>query len=201
MIDIGLHGRVVLVSGATRGVGCAAARLFAAAGAWVAVNYRADLHGAKVLVDTIRSAGGCALLAPGDVRTAAGAWTVARYVEQEWGQIDVLLHAAAPLGSDESAADARPLLAELAPEMRARGWGRVVILGEAGTTMTGRELAVQWGAPGLLVNVLLRPADQQPERLDEALARAMLFLGSAWNSDLTGATLDVPVTLVDQQIP
>jgi NAD(P)-dependent dehydrogenase (short-subunit alcohol dehydrogenase family) len=201
MIDIGLHCRIVLVSGATRGVGCAAARLFAATGAWVGVNYRADLHGAKVLVDTIRSAGGRALLAPGDVRTAAGAWTVARYVEHEWGQIDVLLHAAAPLGSDESAADATPLLAELAPGMRARGWGRVVILGRAGTTMTGRELAVQWGAPGLLVNVLLCPTDQQPERLDEALARAMLFLGSAWNIGVTGATLDVPVTLVDQQIP
>ena len=201
MVDTGLHGRVVLVSGATRGVGCAAARLFAAAGAWVAVNYRADLHGAKALVDTIRSDGGRALLAPGDVRTPAGAWTVARYVEHDWGQIDVLLHAAAPLGPDESAADATPLLAELAPGMRARGWGRVVILGEAGTTMSGRALAVHWGAPGILVNVLLIATGDRPEGLDEALARAMLFLGSVWNSGVTAATLDVPVPLVDPQIP
>jgi len=201
MVDTGLHGRVVLVSGATRGVGCAAARLFAAAGAWVAVNYRADLHGAKALVDTIRSAGGRALLAPGDVRTPAGAWTVARYVEHDWGQIDVLLHAAATLGPDESAADATPLLAELAPGMRARGWGRVVILGEVGAAMSGRALAVQWGAPGLLVNVLLMPTGDRPEGLDEALARAVLFLGSAWNSGVTAATIDVPVPLVDPQIP
>jgi len=31
--------------------------------------------------------------------------------------------------------------------------------------------------------------------------RAMLFLGSAWNSGVTGAMLDVPVPLVDQHLP
>ena len=76
MINAELHGRVALVTGATRGVGAAAGQLFAAAGAWVAVNYRTDVHGAKGLVDLIRSAGGRALLVPGDVRTQEGAWTV-----------------------------------------------------------------------------------------------------------------------------
>jgi 3-oxoacyl-[acyl-carrier protein] reductase len=85
MIDTGLQRRVVLISGATQVVGRSAARLFAAEGAWIAVNELVDLHGAKALVDAIRSDGGRAMLAPGDVRTPEGAWTVARYVEHEWG--------------------------------------------------------------------------------------------------------------------
>src|SRR5262245_52481510 len=118
MIDTGLQRRVVLISGATCGVGRRCAQLFAAEGAWIAVNYRADLHGAKAVVDAIRSDGGRALLAPGDVRSPEGAWTVVRYVEQEWAQIDILLHAAPLLDPDETAAAAAPLLSTVVPGMR-----------------------------------------------------------------------------------
>jgi NAD(P)-dependent dehydrogenase (short-subunit alcohol dehydrogenase family) len=201
MINAELHGRVALVTGATRGVGAAAGQLFAAAGAWVAVNYRTDLHGAKRLVDVIRSAGGRALLVPGDVRTQAGAWTVARYVEHEWAQIDLVLHAAPLLGADETVLDHRPLLAELAPGMHERGWGRIVIFNPADAVTPGPALSGCWSAPGVFVNLVLLPGgDRLAPSLAEAAARAALFLGSGWNLGVTGAVLTINAA-VDAQDP
>jgi 3-oxoacyl-[acyl-carrier protein] reductase len=185
MIDAGLRGRVALVSGATQGVGRVAARLFAAEGAWIAVNYRTDVHGAKALVDAIRSDGGRALLAPGDVRTPEGAWTVARYVEHEWAQIDILLHTAPLLGPGEFAPATTPLLAELIPGMRERGWGRVVVFCPPNMADQAADSSL-WMVPHVLANSVCLPGGERPAWLDEAVARAALFLGSDWNSCLTG---------------
>jgi 3-oxoacyl-[acyl-carrier protein] reductase len=190
VIDLGLRGRVTLVTGATEGPGRAAARLFAAQGAWVAINYRANLQAAKSLVDEIRSAGGRALPAPGDVRTAEGAWTLARYIEDEWERIDVLLHAAPLLGRDEIVSDPAPLLAELAQGMKAREWGRIVLFLPAGEPSPAIPHALPMG-PQVLANTILIPPGDQSNALDEAAARAALFLGSAWNERVTGAVLDL----------
>jgi NAD(P)-dependent dehydrogenase (short-subunit alcohol dehydrogenase family) len=190
MIDMGLRGRVALVSGATQGVGRAAAQLFAAEGTWIAVNYRTDVHGAKALVDAIRSAGGRALLAPADLRTRAGAWTMARYIEHEWAQIDILLHTAPLLGPDEAAPDATPLLAELAPGMRERGWGRVTLFRPSSMADPGCD-PDQWQAAAILANVICLPAGERRAGLDEAAARAALFLGSGWNRCVTGMTFTI----------
>ena len=186
-----LGGRVTLVCGSTQGLGRVVARLFATEGAWIAVNFRADIEGAKSLVDEIRSDGGRALLVPGDVRTYEGAWTVARYVEQEWAQVDVLLHAASLLGPDEAVSDPAPLISELAPGMRERHWGRVVIFKEANST-SGSDLYSQLSGQGLLINTLTLklPADSRPAYVDEA-ARCALFFGSAWNTGISGAELSV----------
>jgi 3-oxoacyl-[acyl-carrier protein] reductase len=191
MIDTGLQRRVVLISGATQQVGRTAARLFAAEGAWIAINYRADIHGAKAIVDAIRSDGGRAILAPGDVRTPEGAWTVVRYVEHEWAQIDVLVHAAPLLGPDEAVPAAAPLLSTLVPGMRERGWGRVVAVCPASAAVCGDDLSLQRGAAGVLINVIRLSGDTAVELLDEAAARAALFLGSEWNMGITDATLDI----------
>jgi NAD(P)-dependent dehydrogenase (short-subunit alcohol dehydrogenase family) len=191
MIDIELQGRVAFVTGAAYGLGRASAALFAAAGAWIAVNERADVHGAKSLVDAIRSDGGRALLAPGDIRTPEGAWTTARYVEHEWGSIDIVLHTAALVGSDELVTDPFPLLSEVTPGMHARNWGRVVVVHPPGPAVSGHQLALRWGAPNVLVNAVLLASIDQPQRLAEAVARAILFFGSGWNSGLTGTTLTI----------
>jgi 3-oxoacyl-[acyl-carrier protein] reductase len=194
MIDLGLRGRVALVTGATQGVGRAAARMFAAEGAWVAVNYRADIRGAKALVDEIRSDGGRALPVPGDVRSAEGAWTVARYIEDEWVRIDVLLHAAPVAGVEEVVDDVEPLLAEVAPGMGERGWGRIVVFA-AGDAAGGPGLDVAGVGAGVLANRIVVPVGERAGWLDEAAARAALFLGSAWNVCLTGGVLDLGTEL------
>ena len=188
---------MALVCGSTQGLGRVVARLFATEGAWIAVNFRADIEGAKSLVDEIRSDGGRALLVPGDVRTYEGAWTVARYVEQEWAQVDVLLHAASLLGPDEAVSDPAPLISELAPGMRERHWGRVVIFKEA-TSIGGSDLYSQLSGQGLLINTLKLPAGSRPAYVDEVgvgpracPARCALFFGSAWNTGISGAELSV----------
>lgn len=190
MIDPELGGQVVLACGCTAGAGRAAARLFAAEGAWVAVAFRSDIAGAKSLVDEIRAEGGRAIPAPGDVSTPEGAWTLARYVEHEWARIDVLLHANSLATPDEQAPDPTPILTELAPAMRERGVGRAVVLQtDAAPGDFGRILADQYGGPGLLVNAILLPPAQ--EQLYEPAARAALFLASPWNSGMSGTTLDL----------
>jgi enoyl-[acyl-carrier-protein] reductase (NADH) len=194
MIDFGLHGRVALVTGATSGLGRVSVELFATAGAWVAVNYRSDIHGAKSLLDAIRSDGGRALLAPGDIRTPEGAWTVARYVEHEWEQIDIVLHTAPLLGPDEIVMDPFPLLSEVTPGMRARDWGRVVVVSPPFPAVPGHQLALRWGAPNVLVNAVLLTSMDLPQRLAEAVASPILFFGSGWNSGLTGTTLTIDST-------
>ncbi len=199
MIDTGLQRRVVLVSGATQGVGRTVAQLFAAEGAWIAVSYRADIHGAKAVVDAIRSAGGRALLTPGDIRSSEGAWTVARYVEHEWAQIDVLVHTAPLLGPDEAAPAAVPLLSTVVPGMQERGWGRVVLICPPDAAERGNDPGLPRGAAGVLLNVIRFRGGDSVESLDEVAAKAALFLGSAWNLGITGATLDVAATLMSAQ--
>lgn len=202
MIDVGLHRRVALVTGAASGLGRLSAQLLAAGGAWVAVNYRSDVGGAKSLLDAIRSEGGRALLAPGDIRAPEGAWTVARYVEHEWGHIDIVLHTAALLSSDELVTDPFPLLSELTPGMHARDWGRVVVVNPPGhAAVSGHQLALRWGAPNVLVNAVLLASSDLPQHLAEALARAILFFGSGWNSGLTGTTLTIDPTDGAQSTP
>ena len=65
MIDF--HGRVALVTGATSGIGEAAAIMFARYGAQVAVAGRREIEGHRV-VDSITASGGKAIFVPTDVR-------------------------------------------------------------------------------------------------------------------------------------
>ncbi len=194
MIDTGLSGHVALVIGATEGdaggdgPGRAAARLFAAHGAWVAVCFRADYRGAKSLVDEIRSDGGRALVVPGDARTPEGAWAAARYVEQEWAQIDILLHAGGLAGPAEIAADPAHVISELAPGMRDRRWGRMLII-EVADSMIAHDPYLEWGGEGLLINTLLVPKHPPTECIEEA-ARCALFYVSALNTNITGAQIN-----------
>ncbi|HKX42359.1 MAG TPA: SDR family oxidoreductase [Burkholderiaceae bacterium] len=61
------YTRTVLITGGSRGIGAAAARLCAQRGWAVAVNYARDAQAAQAVVAQIRDAGGTAIAVQGDV--------------------------------------------------------------------------------------------------------------------------------------
>ena len=85
------EGKVVLVTGATTGIGEACARLFAESGANVMLSGRSRPRGALV-VDSIRAAGGKAEFAAADLRAAGACERLAAETIERCGGLDVLVN-------------------------------------------------------------------------------------------------------------
>jgi NAD(P)-dependent dehydrogenase (short-subunit alcohol dehydrogenase family) len=94
-IDTSFAGQVVLVTGASRGIGSATARLFADRGAILAVNYRQDGSGASRTVTAIQENGGCALAIQANVAVPQDCKRLTETVEDQLGPIQVLVNNAA----------------------------------------------------------------------------------------------------------
>jgi NAD(P)-dependent dehydrogenase (short-subunit alcohol dehydrogenase family) len=95
-----LHGRVALITGASRGIGRAIARGYAKEGAVIAITARteADLHS---LVEEAQAAGGKALAIRADLVDLAALAQVVRQVLDAFGTIDILVNNAG-IGSSSS---------------------------------------------------------------------------------------------------
>ena len=92
MKGIDLAGRVCLVTGASKGIGAAAARGFGEAGAAVAVHYNSDRAGAEAVVRAIEAAGGKASAMPGDVEKSGTLARLVRDTVAAFGRLDVLVN-------------------------------------------------------------------------------------------------------------
>ncbi len=84
--------RVMLVTGGSRGIGAAVARLAARRGYAVAVNYHARADAAQAVVEEIRGAGGRAVALQADVSQETQVVRMFRAVDEELGRIDALVN-------------------------------------------------------------------------------------------------------------
>ena len=159
--------RVVIVTGAGRGLGRAYARLLASRGASVVVNdlgtemdgTGADGDPALAVVEEILRDGGSAVVDIGDVSTTAGAEAVVATALREYGRLDILVNNAGIIRWAELAdADREELDRHLAvhvagtfnmsraawPHLTTRGYGRIV--NTISTGMLGLSNLISYGA-------------------------------------------------------
>ncbi len=88
----GLEGAVVLVTGASRGIGREVARQLAQAGCRVVVNYKASQQAALSLVAELDQAGLCAMAIKADVAERSEVAAMLAAIRQEFGPVDILVN-------------------------------------------------------------------------------------------------------------
>ena len=84
--------KTVLVTGASRGIGAAIVKAFAAEGATVIVNYLQNHEAANATVSACEALGGTALALQADVTDRKASDELVRHTFEEFGQIDVLVN-------------------------------------------------------------------------------------------------------------
>ncbi|MEM9750265.1 MAG: SDR family NAD(P)-dependent oxidoreductase [Pseudomonadota bacterium] len=92
-----LEGRIALVTGASRGIGRAVARAYAAEGAHVVATAR-TVGGLEELDDEIRQSGGAATLVPLDLADLDGIDRLGAALHERFGRLDNLVACAGVLG-------------------------------------------------------------------------------------------------------
>jgi 3-oxoacyl-[acyl-carrier protein] reductase len=199
-MDLGLRDKRVLVTGGTRGIGRAAAGVFAGEGARVAITYHTAEVVAKAVVTEL---GGedraCAVRY--DLADPASAGLAVRAVEDRWGGVDVVVASAQTWvwinprdlpGYEDF--DMEEWLARYRENveghlwtvrhalrgMRARGWGRIVLLSSvtashgnpgaefyaaAKASLHGFVRGLMWTRDGVLANVVA-PGGTVSESMD-----------------------------------
>jgi 3-oxoacyl-[acyl-carrier protein] reductase len=140
---ISLRGKVALVTGGSRGIGRAAAKLLARAGADVAISFAAKDVAAEETVGDLRATGVRAVAVRADLRGFADAAELCERVTQALGPpaIAVVNHGIwerTPIETMSEAEYDRTLEVNLrgvfavcrhvAPVMRKAGWGRIVLV-------------------------------------------------------------------------
>lgn len=93
-MEIDLKGKRALVTGGSRGVGAATARMLASAGADVGVSYRSREAEAAAVVEEIRGLGSSAWAHAGDLADPDAVEDLFRRVDAEFGGLDILVASA-----------------------------------------------------------------------------------------------------------
>jgi 3-oxoacyl-[acyl-carrier protein] reductase len=93
-----LKNKVAVVTGASKGIGAAIAKYFAAAGAKVVVNYVTSKEGADKVVKAITDNGGIAVAVQADVSNEADVTRLFEETEKAFGGLDILVNNAVAQG-------------------------------------------------------------------------------------------------------
>jgi NAD(P)-dependent dehydrogenase (short-subunit alcohol dehydrogenase family) len=152
-----LAGRIALVTGASRGIGAAVAKLLAAEGAHLILVARTQ-GGLEEIDDEIRAAGGSATLMPLDLTHYDLIDRMGAAIFERWKKLDILVGNAGLLGGLSPIPHYKPdvwdnafavnvtanwrLIRSLDPLLRQSDAGRAVFM----TSIAGRLARPYWGA-------------------------------------------------------
>jgi NAD(P)-dependent dehydrogenase (short-subunit alcohol dehydrogenase family) len=163
-MNLGLDGKVALVTGAYRGTGAGIARVLADEGVTVLVHGH-EPGQPDATVASIVDAGGRCHEVVGDVRTEAGTASVVDAVRSAVERVDIVVNNfGMPDGSDWESSDTESwhgsyetnvvsavrITQAFLPDMRATNWGRIVFLATVGATRPGDGIPEYYAAKGAL---------------------------------------------------
>ncbi|MGO7158305.1 glucose 1-dehydrogenase [Rhizobium johnstonii] len=136
-----LTGKVAVVTGASKGIGAAIAKAFAAEGAQVVVNYASSKSGADAVVEAISAAGGKAIAVQVDDSKAGEAQGLVDAAVKEFGKLDVLVNNSgvyefAPIG-----------------EVTEEQYRRMFDVNVLGVLLTTRAAVKHLGEGGSIINI------------------------------------------------
>jgi 3-oxoacyl-[acyl-carrier protein] reductase len=167
MMATDLKNKVVLITGASTGIGAAAARAFAEQGSKVAVHYNASKEAAEKVAREVKSAGGEALLVGGDVTKSANVKRIVADTLAGFGRIDVLVNNAGGLVQrtkiedysedflhqvlDLNVIQVAMFMHEVVPAMRKQGGGNIINVSSIAARHGGGGGAIVYaGAKGFI---------------------------------------------------
>lgn len=142
-----MSDRILLVTGGSRGIGAATARLAAAQGWAVAVNYSANSLAADEVVRAIRAAGGTAMTVQADVEDEAQVLRMFEQVDARLGRLTGLVNNAGLVDAGQPVA-----------EHSVARWRRMFEINVIGSFLCAREAVRRMstrygGAGGSIVNL------------------------------------------------
>jgi NAD(P)-dependent dehydrogenase (short-subunit alcohol dehydrogenase family) len=187
MPDLPLSDRIALVTGASRGIGRAAALALAEAGAHIVAVARTQ-GALEALDDEIRAAAGqSATLVPMDIGEADGLDQLGLAIHERFGRLDVLVHAAAILGPLTPVSHIEPkhwdrvlsviltasyrLIRSMEPLLRASERGRAIFL----TSGRAPRPKAFWGPYGATKAGLENLVRTWADELEQTSIRAVLL--------------------------
>jgi 3-oxoacyl-[acyl-carrier protein] reductase len=136
-----LSGKVAVVTGASKGIGAAIAKSFAAEGASVVVNYASSKEGGDKVVSAITAAGGKAIAVHGDVSKAADAQGIIDKAIDTYGRLDILVN-------NSGVYEFAPLEAITEEQFH-----RIFNINVLGTLLTTQAAARHLGEGGSIINI------------------------------------------------
>lgn len=87
-----LHGKVAVITGASKGIGAAIAKAYAEEGAAVVINYVSDKKGAEKVAADVAEAGGKAITVQGNVSQVDDMRRLFSEAKTAFGKVDILVN-------------------------------------------------------------------------------------------------------------
>lgn len=136
---------VMLITGASAGIGAACARIAATRGYDLALNYRSDDAGAEAVAGACRAAGASVTLCKGDVADPEAITDIFAKVDATYGRLDALINNAGVVDQTAKVTDVTPARLQ-----------RMFAINVIGAILVAKEAVLRMqasGAGGVIVNI------------------------------------------------